>query len=37
MTIEEAEEKKAYCGTCKHWRLLCPECSRRITKEGGEP
>ena len=22
MTLEEAEEKKAYCGRCKHWRLI---------------
>lgn len=22
MTLEEAEEKKAYCGRCTHWRLM---------------
>lgn len=22
MTLEEAKAKKAYCGRCKHWRLM---------------
>lgn len=25
MTLKEAEEKKAYCGRCRHWRFMREE------------